>query len=1105
MPGVVRIRESEGLQPYQVVLLAIVALTLAGCCLLLSAPRSEQLVDGAREWSPGSTLEAVVAVLCLNYRAPTLYAGEVKVLVLNLGTALALAVLAIALATGKPVGETAVEAGDGEPTDPLTLDRKRHIAPLYAAQVLVVLYLLWSLASSRWSAAPELARGGTILLALQYAWALALGLGLNPRGARVAARAVVIITAVTSAVALWYYYERNPVLRAKFPFGNPLFLAAALLPGLLVAGAWFVETVRGRVEGNETVLLIGDGHTWWVRFRTALRLHPAREGTALVVSAATLVLGIWAFILADSRGAQAGLVFALLAAAFFALRGWWRAVPVGLAVVAGVAGAALLSAQTDVASPTGRDATARLRLYAWSYAWRMFEQAPLKGHGQGGFVLAGDGFVIDDVLEDPLPFVARLAHAHNEWLEVLADLGAVGLVLVAGVILLTLRAGMAALQDRRPPPGLPDGREGRWLLVALLAALVGMVVEEMFDVGLRVSDVPPMFYTVLGLIWAFSRPERGGLVAWLVRHPGGRAGGGVVAVTAALAALWLAQQDFAAARATYSVEDALQNDKYEQAIKLAETARHQLNPQRALSNLFRLGEAHARSARQLQARASDRRQRAQQTDPPDEKLLLLAAQDYSASEEHCKEGSKVLKEVVSRAPTYLNQGYLEYLLLVTQADNPTARNAPGERELLLAGARLALDRELQRQPYNPELSLAYVQLAFAEVEPALVLDIMARPLRHHSITLPVVQTLLALASEPTFEDEFEGLVAQAQAALGNMFIAAPPEGTSAPPAPELESPAVPADRAVSPPRPDTAGPDRWAPEKLRLAATLRFWQGDYAGAAEVLEQTAPVYDRLAATAPYGAAAAWFELADCRFHADPTDPQRALTAAHRALELTPSSQDGRRLRRAVQQRVVTYELAADNEAEARRQLHELLGASRPAEQVQRELGVSYARMCYQLLQRRKEGLRVPPSTLPERFPQWVARGLELAPQDPLGHFLAADLAVGRADCTAAADHLEQALRYGLPPQDAAAFLDVAGAKLPDCAPLAALAEKLTAGAPGEAPKPSAVPGWDAGDAPTAPDTSLPEGEPAPAPPPEADAAARPGDKGSDSPSAGVPLP
>lgn len=208
--NVVRIHEPDKLRPLPMTLLCLVGLTTAGGSLLLSTPESTRLVDGALPWHEQSPLRALVQVLCLNYEWPTMNAGAVKIYMLGIGSGLAMTALGIAmLVKGRP-GEDDASPLDDTASDPSsttdTLDEKRrkhHVAPLSAAQILVLLFLLWSFASSRWSAAPDLAAGGSLLLTIHFLWSFALGNGLSATGAKYAARVLVVIAGVTAGVAIW--------------------------------------------------------------------------------------------------------------------------------------------------------------------------------------------------------------------------------------------------------------------------------------------------------------------------------------------------------------------------------------------------------------------------------------------------------------------------------------------------------------------------------------------------------------------------------------------------------------------------------------------------------------------------------------------------------------------------------------------------------------------------------------------------------------------------------------------------------------------------------------------------------------------------------------
>ncbi len=983
--NVIRIGEQDTLRPLHVVMIFLVSMTLAGGFLLLSAAESVTLVDGAVEWHVESPLRAVVQLLCLNYQFPTINAGEIKGYVLGIGAALAILAVSIALLAREPGGEE-VNGTVGHNGDSLSSGRPQ-IAPLLAAQFLVALYLLWSFASSRWSSAPQLAVGGSILLTIHFLWAFSLGVGLSPRAARIVCQMVILITAGTGAIALWYYLGRNPVLRAKFPFGNPNFLSAALVPGILLAVTFIGERVY---------------HAFQTR-----TLQPAGI-TALTLP--IIVVSAWAFVLTDSRGAAAGLAVGFLALLFFAAPRRWKAVPLLLTVGLAVGGWWYFLHSLDGQSFIERSETLRFRGYAWSYAWRMFQEKPLTGHGQGSFALNGDSYAVGDVLNDPLVFESRIDHAHNEWLEVMSDLGVVGILLLAAAILITFFTVMTALQ--RSP-----AQEGRWALLGLSAALVGLIVEEAFGVGLRICELPIVFYTVLGLLWALCGAVATNPLAHFSSTRGRRLIAGSTGIAIGLVVLVVNQQDFASARSAYRTEEALQKGEYEDAIRLASQAVDRLYPQRALVNLYRLGEAYVFTADKMQQRAADREQRARESEPANPRLLALAEDDYRASDEYGKAASHVLKELISRSPGFLNQGQLEFKINLLEARSATVRGDVEASQAYLKNARKAIERELLRQPFDPTIAFDFARASGSFVDYAEVLNVLARPLRYNRINDAYVGVLHDLARDPEFDRQVEPLLIAAREALS---------GTT---------------------RADQVGKalDPWAPEKIRLIATLDFVRGEYERAADALELAAEAYDRLPGSISIGAAACYAELADCRFFADPDHPEEAIRRAERALALAPHSRPGRELRLGVQQRMIHYHLAADDEALAQRLFRELAPAGIDDEAVQQQLGIRLRRLCESLLLQRRDAstLRKPTENLLPKLQRWIRRSIEINPDDYSAHHLAADLAFHAGNDDAAARYLESAIRLGLPQADGARFLEMAKAKKPDSPALEALRRAIEA--------------------------------------------------------------
>jgi len=997
----------DRLRPLHVVMTVLVVAIVAGGSLLLSA-ESGRHMEGAVPWHAESLLRSVVQLLSLNYQFPTVAPGEVKNYLLGIGAGLALIVLGVAIAIrdrgpslpldpSPPADDDAAASGDLAGL-PRTSERA-HIAPLLAAQVLFVLYVLWSFASSRWSPAPDLAISGSLLLAIQFLWSLALGNALHVRAVRVVSRSLIVVSAVTAAVAVWYYYGRNPVLRAMFPFGNPNFLSTALLPGLILAAALVAERLTDR--GTRT-----------------------RPATVAIVIAAivAIVVCLWALYLAGSRGPAAALVFGLIGCWFFAAKRRAKLVPAGLAMVIALAGWLYVVRAASTPSPTGRDATLRFRVYAWGYAWRMFMERPFTGYGQGGFALNGDSYAVNDVLRDPQVFEARIAHAHSEWLEVLADLGSVGIVLVAAALLLTLRAGMLARDD------LPRHTD-RWVLIGLMGSLVALCVEEAFGVGLRVTGVPTWFYTTLGLTWASAGSGTRGLADYMSATRARRIGGGAIGIAVGLVALTIVQRDWEAARHAYRADELYRNAEYDEALVQAQASTSRLSPQRVLVNLFRLCELHLVKAEALQSRALDAEQRGRAAEPINTRLLAVAAEDFQLSDAHCKAASHELKELVSRSRGFINQGYLEYAINLARARNSEARvrlkdALPGTdsgavesdplavRNPFLKYAADALKRELLRQPFNPQLTLDYINIANLTLDE--IIDYLARPLRHNRMPPAYPNVLASLASQPEFDTRFLPIIRAAGRAV-----------------------------ATSPPLDETGQPiEVWAPEKLRLFAVVAFLQGDLEAARTALEDASAAYATLASPAPMGRASAYAELADCRYFSNPLEVRPPLEAAQRAVELAPESRLGRELAVSVRRRMVDYYLAGDRREQAEELLRELAPADTAEELITAELARRYVRLGRSMVQRQAladVGNRA--MALRRRAWTMADRALELDPDDPAVHAFMAELAIVEGNGTDAVAHLRRALDTGLTANDARELLDAALERLPQSEELKAMRHEL----------------------------------------------------------------
>ncbi len=380
-------RAQGELTPLNVAMIFVVIATCFAVCFLNSPP-PERTPDGAVPWADGSVLKALTDALAFDFSIPTPLGVGVKNLVFGIACGVGAIIVSLGLFGASRSREREFTLVEDQPAEQPVSHLKKQIDAFQGAQVLLVLLLAMSFLSSLWSPMSELAIGGSILLLGQCLWAFAIRHGLNARACRAATIGVVVVLALTAALAVAYYYERNRTMRVGYPIGNPLFFAACLMPAVLICVCWIVSSLSALLQGRRRALI------------------------CLGLCAGALVPLLWGTLLADPRSTYLGLAAGFVAIVFFAVRGRGaKSVVVALTVVGVTVGyIAWLGPILE-----HRSETVRTRLYAWDYAAQLIEQAPVVGHGQGGFALLGDSLIATThyVVDDPRALNARLSHAHN--------------------------------------------------------------------------------------------------------------------------------------------------------------------------------------------------------------------------------------------------------------------------------------------------------------------------------------------------------------------------------------------------------------------------------------------------------------------------------------------------------------------------------------------------------------------------------------------------------------------------------------------------------------------------------------------------------------------
>jgi O-antigen ligase len=235
----------------------------------------------------------------------------------------------------------------------------------------------------------------------------------------------------------------------------------------------------------------------------AMALLPGRQRPLIIIATVLLGAGVAASL---SRGALVGVAIAL---ALLALM-WSPATRRVLAVTLAVGLAVVVF---GVAGVVPRDFTERIavlfenflafnaasieltpanfalvhRLAHWQAAWAMFQANPLVGVGPGNFDTAYELFHLQR-------WPQSLGHAHNYYLNTLAELGIIGFAALMAFLVTVFRRILQAIQWSRSGPMI-----FRAATVGALGAAVTLSSHNVFD-NMLIHGIGVQFGLVLGMM-----------------------------------------------------------------------------------------------------------------------------------------------------------------------------------------------------------------------------------------------------------------------------------------------------------------------------------------------------------------------------------------------------------------------------------------------------------------------------------------------------------------------------------------------------------------------------------------------------------------------------
>lgn len=368
--------------------------------------------------------------------------------------------------------------------DVLRLGGNEDLSMSKAAMAVLVLAWLAGLAVRQSSERDLLARHPGIVVALVafLCWVGASAVWANSDDA--VTRALLRYAPNAALFPVAYFAIRD---RRHLGWLMGAFVAGALLSALYgsfvtVGGASTAQASEGRLTGataeaNELAALLVVATV----FAVALSLDLRRRSRAWLVVAAAVPLALVAQFATLSRSGLIALAVAVIAA--IALGGRWRGrLSVGAAtvVVLGIVYFATASPSSveRITNPgsSGRDDI-------WTVGWRIVEANPIVGVGADNFKLETVNYLLEPgVISADQYIVDQPLVAHNIYLEVLADLGIVGLALFLSIIAASIACTLRAIAFAKANGDASIEVLSRALLVGLIALLAADVfISEQYS------------------------------------------------------------------------------------------------------------------------------------------------------------------------------------------------------------------------------------------------------------------------------------------------------------------------------------------------------------------------------------------------------------------------------------------------------------------------------------------------------------------------------------------------------------------------------------------------------------------------------------------------
>lgn len=148
------------------------------------------------------------------------------------------------------------------------------------------------------------------------------------------------------------------------------------------------------------------------------------------------------------------------------------------------------------------------RVAVWWNTSEMIRARPL-GVGLGNFPVHYPAFADTRARDDVMSASKRWKRAHNDYVQLAAELGVVGLILLAWLLFAVFRRGASLALPKRAQAAQSAAHDAA-LAFALVAALAGIAADALFSFPFQLTAPPFLCAILLGLLASLEREARSG-------------------------------------------------------------------------------------------------------------------------------------------------------------------------------------------------------------------------------------------------------------------------------------------------------------------------------------------------------------------------------------------------------------------------------------------------------------------------------------------------------------------------------------------------------------------------------------------------------------------